>query len=415
MNWSPQQDKALKEVAEWLRDPNKQTLYLAGFAGTGKTTLAQYLTQDISGTVLFAAYTGKAASVLRSKGCVNASTIHSILYSVHEASRARLLEMEAELERLLKEAEEEGGELDRDRVRELRSDIRTERKRVTRPNFSLNPTSPLHEAELLVLDECSMINKPIGDDIVSFGKKVLVLGDPAQLPPIKGTGYFTSRRPDILLTEIHRQARDNPIIHISTLIRNGQPVPFGEYSPEVRKIQRTRLKDEHIATTAINHQLLTGKNLTRRNMNRRARAILGHNDEWPEKGERLVVLRNNKELDVQNGVTCEAASGVEVDEGGMHIVDLNYEGRYVPGVELEVEYLRATVEGREPDDSAVSFYNPGLPMDYGYALTVHKSQGSQWPSVTLLDDGFGKWDAGLRKSWMYTAVTRAESHLTIIS
>ena len=61
----------------------------------------------------------------------------------------------------------------------------------------------------------SMVDEKLGGDLTSFGTKILVLGDPAQLPPIKGTGYFIVDEPEIMLTEVHRQARDNPIIAMS--------------------------------------------------------------------------------------------------------------------------------------------------------------------------------------------------------
>ena len=60
-----------------------------------------------------------------------------------------------------------------------------------------------------------MVDEELGRDLLSFGKKVLVLGDPAQLPPVKGGGFFTEAEPDVMLTEVHRQAADNPIIRLS--------------------------------------------------------------------------------------------------------------------------------------------------------------------------------------------------------
>ena len=57
---------------------------------------------------------------------------------------------------------------------------------------------------------------------MSFGVPVLVLGDPAQLPPIQGGGYFTEAEPDAMLTEVHRQAFDNPIVRLSMDVRAGE-------------------------------------------------------------------------------------------------------------------------------------------------------------------------------------------------
>src|SRR5665213_2774895 len=84
MAWSPQQDAALTQVAAWLKRGEPQVFRLFGYAGTGKTTLARHLAEDIEGEVIFAAYTGKAALVLRSKGCKGARTIHSLIYRPRE-------------------------------------------------------------------------------------------------------------------------------------------------------------------------------------------------------------------------------------------------------------------------------------------------------------------------------------------
>ena len=186
MTWSPQQDAALKAVADWLRRGETPLFRLFGYAGTGKTTLARNIAEGVDGDVAFGAYTGKAALVLRSKGCADASTIHSMIY------RSR-------------ESDENG------------------------PQFVLNRQSPASKADLIVIDECSMVDEELGRDLLSFGQPVLVLGDPAQLPPVKGGGFFTEGEPDVMLTEVHRQAKDNPIIHLSMMVREGGRLATGSY------------------------------------------------------------------------------------------------------------------------------------------------------------------------------------------
>src|SRR5690606_12740333 len=159
-------ETALREVSRWLKDPNGQQVFrLFGWAGTGKSTLAVHLAKGV-GKVVFAAFTGKAALVMRKRGCVGASTIHSLIYVL---------------------VEEKGGE----------------------PKFVLNHDSDIVDADLVVIDEVSMVGAELAKDLLSFGKKVLVLGDPFQLPPVKDAGFFTNIDPDIMLTEIHRQAADN--------------------------------------------------------------------------------------------------------------------------------------------------------------------------------------------------------------
>src|SRR6188508_3047527 len=86
--FSPEQDAALKAVADWLKiKPGSRApvFRLFGYAGTGKTTLARHIAEGVDGKVLFAAFTGKAAQVMRNKGCAGASTIHSLIYRARES------------------------------------------------------------------------------------------------------------------------------------------------------------------------------------------------------------------------------------------------------------------------------------------------------------------------------------------
>src|SRR4029077_5347850 len=189
--FTPHQDAALKAVADWLKEkPGKRgarkVFRLFGYAGTGKTTLARHIADTVDGKVHFAAFTGKAALVMRSKGCAGATTIHSLIY------RAR----------------ESGEEV---------------------PDFVLWDDAPASKAQLIVIYEISMVDAELGRDLMSFGVPVLVLGDPAQLPPIQGGGFFTEAEPDAMLTEVHRQACDNPIIRLSMDIRAGLDLEPGRY------------------------------------------------------------------------------------------------------------------------------------------------------------------------------------------
>ena len=167
-SFTPHQDQALSAVADWLkakpgRGGTPQVFRLFGYAGTGKTTLARHIADGVSGNVKFAAFTGKAALVMRNKGCDNASTIHSLIYRTRESGEEQ-------------------------------------------PSFELWDDAPASKAKLIVIDECSMVDAELGRDLMSFDCPLLVLGDPAQLPPIQGGGFFTDADPDAMLTEVHRQA-----------------------------------------------------------------------------------------------------------------------------------------------------------------------------------------------------------------
>lgn len=366
MLWSAEQERALAAVGQWLKRADSQVFRLFGYAGAGKTTLARHLAEGVSGEVAFAAYTGKAAHVMRQKGCVGATTIHSLIY---------------------RPAHDDDGE------GELL--------------FTLRRDAPAATADLIVVDECSMVDEELGRDLLSFRKPVLVLGDPAQLPPVKGGGYFTEAPPDFMLTEIHRQARDNPIIRLSMQIREGLPqTGSDDFGGDhlCRIIRRDEVTAEDILGA---DQVLVGTNRTRKRYNDRIRELKGHDDETPEAGEKLVCLRNNKAKGLLNGsiwqvILKKAPRGektrmiVAPEDGGKQVSIAVPRAMFADGPEA------VSWEQRRGSDE----------FDFGYALTVHKAQGSQWDKVTMFDESFAFREHSAR--WLYTGVTRAAHALTLV-
>jgi exodeoxyribonuclease-5 len=359
--WSPQQDDALQAASRWLSRPDRQVFRLFGYAGTGKTTLATHLAEGVDGMVCFAAFTGKAALVMRSRGCPEARTIHSLIY------RPR--------------------------------DIDTEE-----PSFVLNAESDAADAALIVIDECSMVDEDLGRDLLSFGKPVLVLGDPAQLPPVKGGGFFTEADPDVMLTEIHRQAAGDPIIRMSMDVREGKQLQPGTYG-DSRILTR---KDIDSATVTGADQVLVGMNKTRRNYNRRLREILGFHTLYPESGDKLVCLKNDPQKGLLNGGLWRAKTGANLRRGRLRLT-------VVPEEEPNGRARRVSIAPQffdSDDEVPFSLRRNSDEFDYGYALTVHKSQGSQWDDVVLFDESYAFREH--RNRWLYTGITRAAQRLTIV-
>ena len=364
--WSPQQQAAIADVMRWAKDPKAPQVYrLFGTAGTGKTTLAIHLAKLIGGAVVFAAYTGKAALVMRKKGCTGASTIHSTIY--------------------------------RTAVDEHTGVYRTR----------LNRESSVAWATALIVDEVSMVNGHMAQDLLSFGTKVLVLGDPGQLPPVNGEGYFMEGTPDTLLTEIHRQAQDNPIIKLSMDVRAGKDLVEGQYG-ESRVIGRDDLRDETIAGA---DQILCGLNRTRNRLNQKMRQWRGlqgsANVLHPVCGDRLVCLRNNHEKGLLNGGLWQVEDARE--KRGllyMHLSSLDE-----AGVERDVVVPEEFFFGEE-GSLPWSMRKTVDEFTFGWALTVHKAQGSQWDDVLLYDESMAFRENASR--WLYTGITRAAERITVV-
>lgn len=395
--WSPQQKQALDRVGRWLQARDKPVFQLAGFAGTGKTTLARHLAESVTGSVYFAAYTGKAAHVLSKAGCTNVSTIHKLIYTPKDRSKQRLKELEAERAELLTQ-----DPVPMALVEKVDKAIEDEKRNLHRPMFQLNHESPLYDAALLVVDEYSMIDETMGEDLLSFECPILALGDPGQLPPVRGKPFFRGQ-PDILLTEIHRQAADNPIIRMSQEVRSGNPLRPGNYG-DSRVIPYGRLAREELADMVLStDQLLVGKNATRGSSNARVRQLLERSGPYPNKGDKLVCLRNNHEHGLLNGQMWFARENAQDGLGDYLVLDLEGEEGGHVSVLAHPDYF----DGGKPN---IWTRKEAEEFDYGYALTVHKSQGSQWSNVLLFDEWYGKD----RRQWLYTAVTRAAERIDVV-
>ena len=355
-------------VANWLakkpanmRGPS-QIFRLFGYAGTGKTTLARHIAEGVEGDVRFAAFTGKAALVMKSRGCTDATTIHSLIY------RAR----------------DNGTEV---------------------PSFELWDDAPASKASLIIIDECSMVDEELGRDLLSFGAPVLVLGDPAQLPPVQGAGFFTEAEPDVMLTEVHRQAQDNPIIRLSMDVREGRELEMGIYG-QSSVVARADLDPASVIDA---DQVLVGRNVTRRTYNKRLRERHGIEDPLPVAGDKLVCLRNNRKKGLFNGGLWSVKQRAISKSGivTMRLLADDDAGAKPVKVSVRAECFSGGVEDlpwqtrRKYDE-----------FDFGYVLTVHKSQGSQWDDVVLFDESFAFPEH--RARWLYTGITRAAKKITIV-
>lgn len=371
MSWSPQQDQSLKAVGQWLKDPHSKIFRLFGYAGTGKTTIAKEIAGMVSGTVLFMCFTGKASLVLRKKGCPGAGTIHSNIYRVEEGEDGRAA-------------------------------------------FTWNPDGPVTMAKLVIVDEVSMVDEELALDLLRYGVKVLVLGDPHQLPPVRGEGYFINAEPDFMLTEVHRQAADNPIIRMSMDVREGKRLRPGTYGDSL-VVRRGDIERSALAQMVLDaDQVLCGLNKTRLTFNNRYReltSMIGLTDPWlPVTGDRLVCLKNDHPRRLLNGGLWEVKGVSKLSFSSdvtMRVVSLDEPD--IPVTEVKVPQAFFKGEEKELDWRLLRRVDQ---FTYGYALTVHKSQGSQWDNVLLYDEsGTFREDASKH---LYTGITRAAERVTVV-
>jgi len=409
VKFSPAQAKALAAIAAWLADPNgKPTFYLAGPAGSGKSTITKYAVANVTGRIVYCAPTGKAALVMRRKGCLGARTIHQVIYTpAGDPPSPEVVEKLREEIKRLYAVNEAGARATADKLVEQLQRTEADSKRKG-PRFSLNLVSDLKGAAVGVVDECSMVDQFVGKDLESYGTKLLVIGDPNQLPPVYGSGYFTSREPDAYIDEIHRQALDSPILRLADLARRGQRLPVGPVGDgvDVRRYGDPSLEERALAAEMI----IVGRNKTRHASNAKIRRLLGRGDSpAPVRGDRVICRRNNHELGLLNGSSWTI-------------------GHCVP----DMERLTATIEviSSEDDRDRVECstwlhhfmaredellgHNRRAhdEFSYGWAITAHSAQGSQYDDVLLFDESrqFGK-DA---PKHLYTAITRAAKTLTVV-
>jgi exodeoxyribonuclease-5 len=396
--WNDEQNRAFHKVFAWYKDTNRKQIFrLFGFAGSGKTTMAKEIAWVIQngenmtrGEVLFASYTGKAAAVLLSKGCNGASTIHSLIY------RPRI--------------DQDTGQV---------------------CGFSINDESPLRTCSLLIVDEVSTVNTEMALDLQSFGVSILVLGDPKQLKPIEGEGYFTQATPDVMLETIERQAKDNPIIYLATRARQGLVIKPGRYGDS--RVYAAHTGGPTDGSLKRAEQILVGMNRTREAMNKRYRIINGKYDvdtQFPVKGDRLMCLKNNKNNGLLNGTIWQCTA--PLIKPIMKLKDyrkpeLGLEQTNIEGLHFKVRSFDLFDSEGSPlivnTVCSTHHFDTNLPdppwrdiagtdkWTFGYSSSIHKAQGSQWAEVVLIDESHVFQDQ--KTNHLYTAITRASEKIRI--
>jgi len=382
---SKDQDKALNQMLDFYASKNKDRdfLTLGGYAGTGKTTLISELRKEIDtinpkAKIAFCAFTGKAVQVLKNKLVQNQaiykkdeiSTIHSLIYRTIEDERGAVLGW------IKKELEEV-------------------------------------DFDLIIVDEASMVDEKIWNDLKYYAIPIIAVGDHGQLPPISGD-FNLMNTPEIKLENIHRQAEGNPIIQVSILARERGKIPHQKWDKNVFKVptyEGHEYFEDLFSSYNSETLVLCNFNNTRLRLNQSIRNHLGFEGANPQKNDRVICLRNNHEKQIFNGM-----------QGYIKYIKPKNELSY--DVEIEMDGSSKLYTGLISKDQFnsettlnninKSYKTQGLDLfDFGYALTVHKSQGSQAKKVILFEERNKHQSDDDFRRWLYTAVTRAEEKLII--
>lgn len=389
--WTEGQLEALALIEEWWDMENHRPFILQGYAGTGKTTLVKKIIEkfheDNLSTRLIAP-TGKASRVLHSKTQQPTSTVHRFIYKPVTGERDRLKNVLRDLVLIEQPSQEVF-----DSIKEIDEQLRA--MEIEGARFTSKPTD---KPNIAFCDETSMLGLRAGRDLERLNVPLIYCGDPFQLKPVRDTCIWEGRNPDIVLKEVVRQRGEGAGIAIAAnRLREG--LSYGD-EQGFHLATRGEIKWENYLDFDI---ILCGTNALRRKINQGIRKIKKIDNPLPEPGERIISLWNNYEYDIWNGEVFEVKRVVRT-HGNIAWLDIQDQyGRKVPYVPCW-----APIFG---DDSETSHAPSGLnQFTFGYAITVHKSQGSEWNSVLLLDD----WGREDHDRWLYTGITRAVKHCTLV-
>lgn len=394
MELNDKQKQGLDIAVDRYKRKERYTV-ISGYAGTGKSTLVKFIVAalpniDPDEDVIYTSFTGKATQVLQKKGNKNVSTLHKLLF-----------------------------------------------ESIPKPDgtFFRKPVEFI-PYKIVVVDECSMVPKDLLQRLIRYSVHIICLGDPGQLPPInKNEDNHLLDHPHIFLDEIMRQEAESEIINLTMDIRAGKPLVRYQ-GKEVQVLNKDELTTGMLLWA---DQIICAKNETRIALNNQMRDLLGRSG-GPQDGDKVICLKNNwdiysvndnplvngtigylkdsfstyinlprqitsdgqpKRLDI---LTANFISDTDEDYGILNM-DKQLITTGVPGLDWKTSYKMGRnwrFQDKIPDQ-----------FTYGYAITCHKSQGSEWDNVLVIEEGF-PFEKEEHKQWLYTAATRAAKKLVII-
>ena len=387
MKLNEQQAQAIEALRKWWYNGNKQVFQISGAAGTGKTTLIRYLINEIKlehDEVLFTAFVGKATLAMTRNG-LNAKTLHSaICYCKDEPVL------------------DENGNVVTEYNRRVTKRVFTRRRKID-PRI-----------RLIVVDEGSMVPAKMAEWLLKFKVPIIVLGDLNQLPPVIGDSFFL-KEPDVVLTQIMRQSSESPIPYFAqNVLQNGTKClsPGLQIGNKINVLSKADITPELLKDYDV---IICGTNKTRNNLNTYIRErIYGRTQDYPVIGDKLICRENDWTFSVDDVYLINGLIGYVTDIDLESISDYTMKIDFKPEF-MDNEFKNVTLDriymGLSPNDKR--FYRSNYhKFEYGYAITCHLSQGSQYNRVLVFNESFGT--AEERRKWLYTAVTRAIDKVTIL-
>jgi len=383
MKFSQKQQEVFDEIMHFFLESDELVYIFSGVAGSGKSTIINeindMLRKEYQKSVAVITLTGKAVSTLKDKGIHNAQTIHSYMYEPITDEHDNLI------------------------------------------GFELTDPSELLE-DFIIIDEGSMINEEIFEDVFDLGKKILVVGDENQLPPISKTNFNIMEESNFRLEEIHRLAEGNPIIRLSQHILEHGTLPRNFQSDHINFIQRGKMRS-HLEQHGKDYEIiLCGMNKTRHTLNKTMRRVNGYNDILPVDGERVICLRNDKMQGIFNGEMFTIHSRHEyeyymkgkkvelnryviVDDKGMYRNVIVHDDVW-GSEDVWIKYLYERDHEGESKKRLINLF------DFGEAVTVWKAQGSEYQNLMFVDEDVSFFVD--RSKFRYTGITRSKDMITIV-
>lgn len=401
---SEDQIKARDAVVAHVRGESGQPLLtVGGYAGTGKTTVmaeaVRALGDEKREPLAFCAFSGKAVSVMRAKleraGVLQekdyCGTIHGLVYNligawVKQSEKAKSNQVDAP-----------------------RPGMRTPIKERLQMDLDFESAGNRGGYQAVFVDEGSMVGEDPFEEISNMGIPIVVFGDHGQLPPVKSS-FNLLENPMIRLEKIHRQAEKSPIIQVSFLAREEGRIPIKDFGDGVRKV-RAGSNLEWAQELTKDWVMLCGRNATRLFWNDRLRNQYGFKSHDLEVGERIICLKNSRDLGIFNGMMGTVRN---VKPEGDHWYKLWAD------MDGGIDFADECLTHQFGSNSTLYEYPPANLgpsqvtnlFDWAWCITTHKSQGSEFENVCVMEERMGSDD--LWRRWLYTAVTRSKKNLLVV-